>query len=388
MAAKYEYSDGSSTEEETRDDPTTELARLKRELDRQCQLRLTAEVRVLELEEEQQTLHKGSPNPKDIVPKEYDGTTDIRAYLKHFEACRKLNGWTRSQAKEWLEARLMWDATKILDTPRETYADLKEALLAKYGPEKDGDTYSMELRTRRRKPGESLRDLAHSIKELATLTYPELSEEALDHVAREQFKEGVDDTELRQAIFLAKPQSLEEAVKAAVGTELFQKGEKARNKRSSVREIQVLQANVEKLTNLVAQMKMDKPQPSGEYQQPPKASISQAPPQPLRSAPWHMQPGPVFPAPQPSGEQYPMPTPMYPPTRGQYSVPTQRYMPPIAGPPMSPPPRPFYSGPQQRPQNVCWMCGEPGHFRRNCPLNYSRPTPWPQGRPQGQPRGQ
>jgi hypothetical protein len=54
-----------------------------------------------------------------------------------------------------------------------------------------------------------------------------------EQLAKEQFKDAVDDSELRSAIFRAKPRNLEEAVSAAIETECFLKAEKARYKGKS-----------------------------------------------------------------------------------------------------------------------------------------------------------
>ena len=126
MASRYEYTSGSSSEDEadeTKDRAMNyELASLRKQLKEQAAKRLEAEFRLIEQEEGKEfTTHSDSPSShSNVVPEKYDGKTDVISYLKHFEACRRLNGWDKKVAKRWLASRLMGNATKILDGPIES----------------------------------------------------------------------------------------------------------------------------------------------------------------------------------------------------------------------------------------------------------------------------
>ncbi len=170
----------------------------------------------------------------------------MRAFLKHFKVCARVNSWDRRSSCQWLEARLVGLATRILDESYDWYVELKEFLLSNYGPRDGADNYTLELRGQRRKVGESLKDPAKAIKDLVGLAYLELDTMPKDRFAQDASKVTIGDSELGQAIFWAKPETLEESVQAVVEAEAFHHNEKS-CKKSYVRELQVLEAKVENL---------------------------------------------------------------------------------------------------------------------------------------------
>ncbi len=410
MASSGHDSDSSGGDEKYRSihrDPTAamEIERLQKELRREATARLEAEFKLVALEEEDQ---KVRPTHKELLPEKYDGTGSVRAFLKHFEACARVNGWDRRTARQWLEARLVGPATRILDESYDGYVELKDLLLSTYGPSDGADNYALELRGRRRKVGESLKDLAQAIKDLVGLAYPELDPMAKDRFARDAFKEAIEDTELRQAIFRAKPESLEESVQAAVEAEVFHRNEKQR-KKSYVRELAVLEAKVENLMKVVAEKEpaatAHPPSVvSPPVQQPPAfsslACANQPPwqPSPDSYCGWYTSFQPRWPPQVPTRSQQPMSQTQR--SNWRSSVMHQQDLPP--------PPEEWISAPQSlksHPPNVvessmdtkCWFCGGIGHIRRQCPKwhdlgrpkqeNFNWPTRRPQGRPQGLGRG-
>ena len=71
------------------------------------------------------------------IPEKYDGKSSIKTYLKHFEACRRLNSWTNRESEEWLAARLMGEATRILDQDFRNF-DKKSVTKVTLIPDKHG----------------------------------------------------------------------------------------------------------------------------------------------------------------------------------------------------------------------------------------------------------
>jgi hypothetical protein len=408
-----DFTTSEAESEEDHDSP--EISSLRRALRDEAAARLTAEVKMLEMEEDE--LRRGK-NTKEVIPEKYDGTGSIRSYLKHFEACRTVNKWNNETAKQWLAARLMNNVTQLLDEDYKTYDELKERLLNMYGPSEGADNYALELRNRKRKNGESLKSLGQSIRDLVGLAYPEITRQAKDRLERDHFKDAVDDSELRQALFRTKPTSMEEAVQAAVEAEAFQKSEKSRRSKVSSKELQLLEleAQVEKLTSLVLANKTSSaagpldPRP-GPYERPQQQNTSLpfehgeswGYPSPIQPQSWPQsfppreeqravappfQPWRRFSSPRPQqgwrqsfSPRYEQ-RPMAPPT-GQWP----RFPSPSPQQPWqqrsTAPPSGLWSGTGPDPKS-CWTCGELGHFQRVCPLNYQRPTQWPGGRPMTQ----
>lgn len=194
----------------------------------------------------------------NIVPDRYNGKTSWRDFLQHFEACKLANQWDDKQAKVFLAASLQGAAVKVLSNgptgdKEMTYTDIKDRLERRFGPGQLSENHLMELRCRRQGPRETLRELGQAIRELATLAYPEIAEEGKDRLARGHFSDAIEDQEVREGIFRARPNTLDEAIRAAMATESFLKieaqrtGHKQRYARVLGGETETPQQGIEKL---------------------------------------------------------------------------------------------------------------------------------------------
>ena len=169
----------------------------------------------------------------NIVPDRYNGKTSWRDFWQHFEACKLANQWDDKRAKVFLAASLQGTAVKVLSngpagSDEMTYADIKDRLERRFGPGQLSENHLMELRCRRQHPRETLRELGQAIRELATLAYPEIAEEGKDRLARGHFSDAIEDQAVREGIFRARPNTFDEAVRAAMATESFLKIEEQR----------------------------------------------------------------------------------------------------------------------------------------------------------------
>ena len=201
----------------------------------------------------------------NIIPDRYNGKTPWRDYLTHFQACKCVNGWTESQAKVFLATSLQGIALKVLgkgtcNAGSQSYSELVDSLEKRFGPGRLAENHLMELRHKRQGPKETLQELGQSIRELAALAYPELTEEGRDRLARGHFSDAIESQAIREGIFRTKPSTLEEAVRAALATESFHKIEEHREGRRT-KFARVLEddavAMVKKMSEDFRQMKED-----------------------------------------------------------------------------------------------------------------------------------
>jgi hypothetical protein len=170
-----------------------------------------------------------SETRREVVPNKYDGKASWREYFIHFQACQRLNRWEEDDAAQWLATRLEGEALAVLvPGERYTYAELVGKLEERFGRGLSTENYLIELRARKRQPKESLPELGQAVRQLAALAYPDLTVGTRERLAKEHFKDAVNDTELRAAIFRAKPGNLNDAISAALETECFLKAEQAR----------------------------------------------------------------------------------------------------------------------------------------------------------------
>lgn len=164
---------------------------------------------------------------RDIIPETYNGKTSLDDYITHFKMCWRRNRWTEEEVAETLASCLHGDAVRILKHMREgpTYHEIEGELKRRFGHEEQTKVFLLELRARRRRrrPGESLKDLAQSIRDLTGKAYPKIPREYREEIAKEAFIEAI-----RNGVFRADTTSLDDSVKAALEAEAFYKMERAR----------------------------------------------------------------------------------------------------------------------------------------------------------------
>ena len=165
-------------------------------------------------------------------PDKFDGRVSLREYLVHFESCGQINGWGEDEKATWLAASLKPDVIMALTGDRQinemTYEEMVNCLEKRFGPVQSPENYLNELKGRRRLVKESLREFAQDIRRLSALAYPAFPPDLKDQMARDHFKDAVDDPEIRAAIFRAKPATMDEALSASLDMESFLRTERGR----------------------------------------------------------------------------------------------------------------------------------------------------------------
>ncbi len=169
----------------------------------------------------------------NITPDRYSGKVLWKEYFRHFESCRIVNQWNEEQAVSYLSASLQGNALRLLgDVPTgqtQTYSGLVKLLERRFGSGRQSENYLVELRHRRQGPKETLQELGQAIQELTVKAYPDIQEESRDRLAKNHFLDAVESRSVREGINRARPKNLDEAIRAALETENFEKVEQQRN---------------------------------------------------------------------------------------------------------------------------------------------------------------
>ena len=180
--------------------------------------------------------HYSHGNSKDIVkfkPATYDGTGSWLDYKSHFEMVSAVNNWNEQQKGLYLAVSLRGQAQAILgDLPTDKKSEFKilvNALEERFAPPSQTELYRAQFRERRQKSTETLPELGQAIRRLANLAYPTAPRDVCETLAKEQFIDGLFDTDMRLRIKQARPKTLNEAVKLAVELEAFNRAEKQNN---------------------------------------------------------------------------------------------------------------------------------------------------------------
>lgn len=171
----------------------------------------------------------GGARKMRMKPTKYDGSTDLIDYLNHFDLCIKLNGWEPEEAGMFLGVSLAGPASRLLTgrdpNSKEGYRELRRALVERFEPTNQEETYKAFLRTRQRKEGEGLQALQEELMKYTRLAYPEADAKTTDTLVLDRFLMCLD-PKLRQWVYQSQPKNLQAAVMTAVGAEAYLKNDK------------------------------------------------------------------------------------------------------------------------------------------------------------------
>ncbi|KAJ8942767.1 hypothetical protein NQ318_002927 [Aromia moschata] len=137
-----------------------------------------------------------------MKPPQFDGQSSWVNYLRQFEAAARANGWSLAEKATALTLALRGDATDILQTlsleEQDDYHQLVKHLEMRYGQSHLEHVYHSQLKNRCQKNNESLQEFEADIARV------------------QAFLDGLRDTETRQALTLARPSKLVDALARAL----------------------------------------------------------------------------------------------------------------------------------------------------------------------------
>jgi len=165
-------------------------------------------------------------NRSFIKPPRFEGKDScIESHLSQFEIISKRNRWDESEKADYLKCSLIGEASRILrDLPDSaTYDDVVYKLRQRYGSLEQIESFRMELKQRKRKPGESLSSLLKDIRRLFMLAYPGPVNYMTEITAKDAFVDALNDRELMVKVLEREPNTLDQAFKIAERMELYQK---------------------------------------------------------------------------------------------------------------------------------------------------------------------
>jgi len=340
-----------------------------------------------------------SQNRHSLKPPIYNGTENFETFYARFENCAKYNGWSREEQLAHLRNSLTNEAGQVLwDSGPEVTNSLRRLttlLKSRFGGAVQSDKFKMELRSRIRQPRESLTSLYSDIKRLIALGYPDLDPKAREVIAVDRFIDSLDDADLALKIRERTPITLDEALRAGMQQEVWNK-DTARLRPSeppttkAVRPVEedVLKDVNQKLSQLQKQIEQSNRQrnnsaPRGanttpQLVSPPPTTYYQPAPtvyyQPASPA-FYPTPAntPVTPTapPVPEAVKSPAPAMMTPPASGPVAAPS------VASTPPSTPRAVTRAGTRRYvrtpgPPGSCFNCGSTDHRIAACPTRPPR----------------
>ena len=166
-----------------------------------------------------------TPLPSCLMPESFTGTRDFEDYLQQFNTVALLSGWhsnTHDNRPHYFALRLKENALHFYTTlsfEQQTNFDLLiEAFRHNYTT--NGDILKARLKAAKQQPKQDIAAFLCDVRTLARRAYREFPE-MIDPMVLTTFVEGLSDKTLRWELRKAKPQTVDDALTAAMELNAF-----------------------------------------------------------------------------------------------------------------------------------------------------------------------
>ena len=137
----------------------------------------------------------------------YNGSTDVDEFVKKFEGCSEYYNWSERDRKFHLNQALEGQADRVI---RDTCAggsvsDIIITLRRHFGKSQNAELARVELRSRQRRPDETLSSYYQDLCRLQGLVFGSESNTFIDCYMRDAFVYGLCDASMRKEILREKP---------------------------------------------------------------------------------------------------------------------------------------------------------------------------------------
>jgi hypothetical protein len=165
---------------------------------------------------------RNQPHRRTVLPDKFDGTVNLRTYLDQFQLTASYNCWSNRDKANFLLMSLRGSASQCVSEcvrRQASFSQVVDTLEKRFGTKDQDAAYRAQLKARRRRRGESQRDLYLDIDRLVGLSYPGEHSTQYDAIAVDAFCDSLDDPELEQRLRDKDPVNLEEAHRFAIKLE-------------------------------------------------------------------------------------------------------------------------------------------------------------------------
>ena len=148
----------------------------------------------------------------------FNGKSDLETFLSRFENCSEYFGWNEKDKLFQLKNSLIEAAGFVVSEigPGAKLCEIIQLLKLRFGNENQMERFRAELKSRRRKPGETLQHLFQDLCRLKTLAFGKTAESDFSKLyLRDVFLDSLNDRKLRKLILIQEPSTMEEALRVA-----------------------------------------------------------------------------------------------------------------------------------------------------------------------------
>ncbi|GBM70402.1 hypothetical protein AVEN_123595-1 [Araneus ventricosus] len=151
-----------------------------------------------------------------VKPLTFDGQASWTVFKTQFDVVSSTNGWTDFVKASQVVASLRGSVAEVLQgIPADKLTDLttiERALESRFGDSHLTQFYRTELKTRRKKPGESLQELAVDVELLMSLAYAECRLDVRESLAAQYFVDTIRDEDTQHSTRLMHAKDLKSSL--------------------------------------------------------------------------------------------------------------------------------------------------------------------------------
>ena len=169
-----------------------------------------------------------------LKPQNFSGATDFDEFLSQFEITCEINGWQYREKSLYLANCLTGDARSLLSEldhdGRRDFNILVEKLKNRFGSVNRSEIFRTQLKSRVRNKGETIPELAQSIKKLVRQAYPGVNKDVIETLSLDVFIDALTDSDIRLRVRELGPKTLAEVEKIALRLESHKIADKQRTR--------------------------------------------------------------------------------------------------------------------------------------------------------------
>ena len=152
--------------------------------------------------------------PRCVLPS-FDGTGSLKKFQTHFSDVSIINNWNLQQQGIWLKMCLEGKARDILHDDSHDYKEIMDRLNGRFGDHLLRKQYEILLPTRKRKPNETLADLASDIRQMSNIVYKELNSEIQEQMTMKHFIMAMEPPAAQYELSQSQAKTLDDLVSTA-----------------------------------------------------------------------------------------------------------------------------------------------------------------------------
>jgi archaellum component FlaC len=160
---------------------------------------------------------------QNAVLPSFDGSTSLNTFLNKFKTCTEYYNWSLGDQMFQLTCALTGPAAHVINTHNGDMRSIEEIiamLQTRFGSANQTELYRVQLKERRRLPGESLQKLYSSVLDLMAKAYPTyVPGDILDDMAKNYFLDALTDYDFKVKVACCNPRNVSEALTHALRLE-------------------------------------------------------------------------------------------------------------------------------------------------------------------------